>query len=90
MTNKVDDEYSLAEVEAKIRDFNERNEIGDEVFSAEPIADKLARETRAYKRRGIPLEDLINDAAAARESVDKAVGLLKDALADLNLIQGIG
>ena len=79
------DIYSLAEVEKKIVDFNETCKEKKE--TAKLVTNKLVKEVCAYRKRSMPLEDLIKDAKEVRENIDEAVGYLEAALSDLNRIR---
>ncbi|MDR2535191.1 MAG: hypothetical protein LBD29_04055 [Treponema sp.] len=81
--------FSLAEVEAKIVSFNEKQKDSEDIHTAELVTDKLTKKVCAYKQRSRPLDDLIKDAREIQESIDQAVEYLESALADLNRIRGL-
>lgn len=88
------DKFTLAEVEAKIIDFNKKHKNPDpdrDSYSAELIVDnKLAREICAYRQQSLPLAELIDNAAEIQKGIDKATEYLRGALSDLDSIRGLG
>ena len=84
------DKFSLAEIEAKIADYNRKHKESEEKYTAELITDKLTKQVCAYMQLSKPFEDLIKDAKEVQENIDKAQEYLEYALDEINLIRGLG